>query len=190
MNADKPILARYDTVRHEIRDGDLLLFRRRGLIATMGRTPYCHAAMAAWWDDTLMVLETTAWHGARAVTLRRQVESYPGRIDVYEVNPRKVRPEFNREATVAVMRALCGMPYGWKNVARAALLHTPVLRLAVRPAIDDRLHSSVPFCSQAVAMADRLGGGVDPVPNLADRITEPGDLARSFFYRYRFSLER
>jgi hypothetical protein len=37
-------------------------------------------------------------------------------------------------------------------------------------------------------MADRLGGGVDPVENLPDRLTEPADLARSPFYRYRFTL--
>ena len=29
-------------------------------------------------------------------------------------------------------------------------------------------------------MADRAGG-VDPVPNLADRLTEPADLSRSTF---------
>jgi hypothetical protein len=37
-------------------------------------------------------------------------------------------------------------------------------------------------------MADRLGGGVDPVPHLADRLTEPADLARSPFYEYLFTL--
>jgi hypothetical protein len=37
-------------------------------------------------------------------------------------------------------------------------------------------------------MADRIGGGVDPVPHLADRLTEPADLARSPFFRYRFTL--
>jgi hypothetical protein len=37
-------------------------------------------------------------------------------------------------------------------------------------------------------MADRVGGGVDPVPDLANRETEPADLARSPFYRYRFTL--
>jgi hypothetical protein len=31
-------------------------------------------------------------------------------------------------------------------------------------------------------------GGVDPVPNLADRLTEPADLARSPFFEYRFTL--
>ena len=31
-------------------------------------------------------------------------------------------------------------------------------------------------------------GGVDPVPHLADRLTEPADLARSPFYKYRCTL--
>jgi hypothetical protein len=38
-----------------------------------------------------------------------------------------------------------------------------------------------------VAAADREGGA-DPVPNLADRLTEPADLARSTFYRYHSTL--
>ena len=36
-------------------------------------------------------------------------------------------------------------------------------------------------------MADREGG-IDPVPNLADRLTEPADLSRSAFFRYQFTL--
>lgn len=39
-------------------------------------------------------------------------------------------------------------------------------------------------------MADRVGGRVDPVPHLADRLTEPADLARSPFYQYLFTLVR
>jgi hypothetical protein len=54
---------------------------------------------------------------------------------------------------------------------------------------DDQLDGRAVFCSEAVSRADRLGGGVDPVPNLADHDTEPGDLARSDFYRYQFTLE-
>jgi hypothetical protein len=37
-------------------------------------------------------------------------------------------------------------------------------------------------------MTDRIGGGVDPVPHLSDRLTEPADLARSPFYEYAFTL--
>ena len=37
-------------------------------------------------------------------------------------------------------------------------------------------------------MADRIGGGVDPVPHLTDRLTEPADLARSPFYQFLLTL--
>jgi hypothetical protein len=63
------------------------------------------------------------------------------------------------------------------------------VRWFVRPETDDRAcDARPPFCSHACAMADRIGGGVDPVPHLADRLTEPADLARSPLYEYRFSL--
>jgi hypothetical protein len=69
------------------------------------------------------------------------------------------------------------------------MLHLPLVRLAVRANVDDgAIDRRPPFCSHACAMADRLGGGVDPVPHLADRLTEPADLARSPFYEYLFTL--
>lgn len=46
-----------------------------------------------------------------------------------------------------------------------------------------------PYCSEACSLADRLGGGVNPVELLSDRFTEPADLARSPFYRYMFTLD-
>ena len=66
----------------KIRDGDLLLFRRRHgavgkLISVAGRSPYCHAAMAAWWNGRLMCLETVQGHGGRAVLLSTLVATHP-----------------------------------------------------------------------------------------------------------------
>jgi hypothetical protein len=87
------------------------------------------------------------------------------------------------------MRRLAGCDYGYRNVAAAALLHLPLVRLFARPETDDTQPSRYPpFCSEAIAFAERTGGGVDVVPNLADRLTEPSDLARSLFYKYRFTL--
>jgi len=87
------------------------------------------------------------------------------------------------------MRKLCGWNYGYAGLIAASFLHLPIVRWFVRPDMDDNaVDRRPPFCSQACAMADRLGGGVDPVPHLADRLTEPADLARSPFYRYRFTL--
>ena len=172
-----------------IRDADLLLYRRHSLIALAGRGVHTHAAKAAWWNNDLYCCEVRELRGGRAVTLESQVRRYPGRIDVFRSNPNDRWPEYNREKAIRFMRRLAGCDYGYVGVLRAALLHLPVVRLAARRDFDDAQSlDRPPFCSQACVMADRLGGGVDPVPHLADRLTEPADLARSPFYRYVFTL--
>ena len=181
--------------RREIRDADLLLFRRRGLIAIAGRGEHSHAGKAAWWGDELMCLEVREWHGGRAVTLASQVKRYPGAIDVFAANPPSTThtegrwPDFDRAKSTEFMRRLAGCDYGYAAVLAAAALHLPLVRTLVRPDMEDASPDHrPPFCSQACAMADRIGGGVDPTPHLADRLTEPADLARSPFYKYRFTL--
>jgi hypothetical protein len=180
-------------VAHEIRNGDLLLFRGRGLVARLigvaGRSEYTHAARAVWWGDDLFCCEVRELRGGRAVTLASQVRKFPSAIDVFEVNPSNRWREYDRRGAVQFMRRLAGCDYGYLGVLRAALRHAPLWRFLVRPDSDDkRASDQPPFCSQAATMADRIGGGVDPVPHLADRLTEPADLARSPFYRYRFTL--
>jgi hypothetical protein len=180
----------YADARPLIADADLLLFRRRGMISIAGRGVHSHAAKAAWWGDDLFCLEIREWYGGRAVTLSSQVQRYPARIDVYEVNPDNRWPEYDAAAASRFMRRLAGCPYGYLGVLTAAALHLPLVRFLSRPNLDDRDSGKrPPFCSQACAMADRLGGGVDPVPHLADPLTEPADLARSPFYRYRFTIK-
>jgi hypothetical protein len=174
---------------NSIADGDLLLFRRCGLISIAGRGEHSHAGKAAWWDDDLFCLEVREWHGGRAVTLASQAKKFPGQIDVYRANANERWPEYDRTRATHFMRRLAGCDYGYGAVLAAAMLHLPVVRLAVRAEVeDDAIDHRPPFCSHACAMADRIGGGVDPVPHLADRLTEPADLARSPFYEYRFTL--
>ena len=182
-------------VQHSIRDGNLLLFRRRGLISIAGRGVHTHAAKAAWWPGhggqpgVLFCLEVRQWVGGRAVTLESQVEKFPGRIDVFEANPDDKWPYYDAAASTRYMKELCGRPYGYRAIVMAALLHLPVVRCFVNPEIDDlAVANRPPFCSQACCLADRVAGGVDPVPHLADRLTEPADLARSPFYRFAFTL--
>jgi len=187
--ADRQRIVRYQQVRGRIADGDLLLYRRRGLISIAGRGTHSHAAKAAWWDGDLFCLEIRELVGGRAVTLSSQVRRRPGRIDVYQTNPARRWSHYDAAGAVRFMRRLTGCDYGWMNLLAAGLLHLPWLRLCVRANTDDRaVDRRPPFCSQAVAMADRIGGGVDPVNHLADRLTEPADLARSPFYCYRFTL--
>jgi hypothetical protein len=180
---------RYAQVRREIRNADLLLFRRHDrisrLIATAGRSAYGHAAMAGWWKDRLMCVEM-AFSGGRAQRLSNLVDRWPGRIDVFRANATHQR--FSRERALRAMIGITGKRYGWLNLFRAAMLHVPLCRFLTLPDVNDEENSPwPPFCSQAVALADRQGG-VDPTPTLADRLTEPADLARSTFFRYQFTL--
>ncbi len=176
-------------VRDQLQDGDLLLFRRRGLISIAGRGVHSHAAKVAWWGSELFCLEVREWLGGRAVTLESQVRRNPGRIDLFRVNPSGRWPEYDRDASTDYFKRLTGCDYGYKAVLEASLLHLPIIRTFVTPDVEDRsVDRRPPFCSQACAMADRLAGGVDPTPQLADRLTEPADLARSPFYQYAFTF--
>jgi hypothetical protein len=173
----------------QIADGDLLLFRRRGLIAVAGRGLHSHAAKAVWWGDDLFCVEVREWHGGRAVTLASQVQKFPRRIDVFHSNPANRWPEYDRTRATTMIRRLAGCDYGYAAVLAAAMLHLPFIRMTIRANTEDHaIDHRPPFCSQACAMTDRAGGGVDPVPHLADRLTEPSDLARSPFYQYAFTL--
>jgi hypothetical protein len=108
---------------------------------------------------------------------------------VFEANAENRWPHYDRAGATHVMRRLCGCQYGYAALWGTATLHLPVLRWFVRPNLDDdSTDCRPPFCSEACSMADRLGGGVDPVEHLADSLTEPADLARSPFYQYRFTL--
>lgn len=190
---------------HQIRDCDLLLWRRQGLIAIAGRGVHTHAALALWWDERLFCVEVREWVGGRAVTLASQVRRFPGRIDVFRANsiglPEFTRRDgqalgydrgqyFDRRGAAQRMRAFCGCRYGYGHIVRASLYHLFGARLVVRPLVDDRdVDEGSPFCSEAVALAIREGGGVDCVARLADRLTEPANLAQSKFYEeYRCTL--
>ena len=180
-------LVAYQEVADDIPDGAILLKRARWrpsalLIARAGRTIYCHAAMVAWWGRSLMILETRAV-GGRAVTLESQVRRHSGLLDVYQVNAK----EFLSINAIDYMRERCGQSYGWFGLLRAALLHLPVVRWLVRPNLSDRPNGTVPYCSALVAAACHYGG-VDLVKRLADRLTEPGDLARSPLLTYCYTL--
>jgi hypothetical protein len=193
-----------DSARLQIRDADLLLWRHGAdffgrVIAACGRGDYSHAAMAAWNNGELHALEIRQFRGGREVLLGDQVREHPGRIDWYPIGRRwsgerwpKADPAtpdlcFDRQAAVRTMRSFVGCRYGWWNIVRVGLRHLWAVRLLAGVPSDVDYDRAPPFCSQAVAIATRAGG-VDPVPHLADRLTEPGDLARSLFYEYGGTL--
>ena len=184
----------YASVRADIHDGDVLLFRGSGLVSTLiriaGRGHYSHAGMCVWARGVLLCCEVREFHGGRAVTLSSQVRLFPGSIDVYRPvvgDCQSVSFDPHRAADAMLRKA--GTRYGYRAVWQAGLLHLPVIRLWQTPDTDDEATSGTPeFCSEAVASALR-GEGLDPTPNLSDRLTEPNDLGRSAALRYLWTLD-
>jgi len=188
-----------------IETGDILLFRRGGglfdrLLSVAGRSPYVHVGMAVWLNNdarpvpsitgsaTLCLVDVLQWHGGRVVTLESEVARYPGQYDLFSISRRFDR-DFDRLAASRRMMKYSASRYGWWNVFRVSLRHMAFVRLLFPPLVDDKANGTFPpFCSQAVAHSCRKYGGIDPVPNLADRVTEPGDIARSLLFEYQFTL--
>lgn len=187
MTAIAPNYARYRDVRDQIQDADLLLFRRRGLsgaaIGAAGRSIYSHAGIAARWDQSLMLIEMRERFGGRAVRLSTVVAANPGAIDVYEA---MVSP-WHRAAIVAGMRRYTGTRYGWATILWHTWRLLPVVRWLVAPPMDDGGPDSPAVCSTLISRACRRAG-YDPIPNLSDRATTPGDLGRSSLFEYRWTL--
>ena len=192
MQDDKMPL-RYEDARHRIGNGDLLLFRAHSLsskiIQAVGRSAYSHAAMAVWCRqfDILFCCEVREFCGARAVTLSSQVDRFSGQIDVFGV----VNESFNRDGAAGEMLRKTGAAYGYTAICCSALIHAPFLRFFFRPNFRDSNGGWLPeYCSAAVANAARIGGKVDPVHNLNDVWSEPGDLGRSLLWNYSFTLTK
>lgn len=195
MLESQRIYRRYSEVRRLILSADLLLYRSRWrwlhplksivhvLIRLQGRSECIHASAAIWARKRLMVGETNGGVGARVVSLSSQVAACPGLIDLYRANPNDL-PGYDREVSADVMFCAAGRPYGWNSIFRTALTY-----IGFRADTDDSGHDRQrePYCSASKSRADRIAGH-DPVLNLADSETTPGDLARSDFYRYFCTL--
>ncbi len=186
----------YRTVRRDILSGDLLLWRPSGLfgklICAASGSRHSHAGIAAWIKlpsgvRRLVSLETVEGRGGVVQPLSELVKKWPGLIDVYRANAGNRWLEFERAAVVtAFWDNVIGSEYGKWAAVKAALRKMLVLRMFLKPDYQDgKISGSPPFCSGAVSRWTREGGGVDPVPGLADDSTWPGHLENSSFYELK-----
>ena len=208
------ILVPYHEAEQYIKEGDVLLFRGRGLsswlIKRYGSGVHSHAAMAHWDNDNLECIEFREFKGGRAVSLKSQVETHPDNIDIFrparqihsmnfsgwpenmEAYDREEQIDIFNEDTAKevtdVMSQLTGLPYGWKNIWKLAKHYLPFARLAKQNIKDDD-PMNVFVCSTAVAYAFRKAY-IDPVPYLADSAVMPADLARSALFKYQFTISK
>lgn len=182
---------RFAAAIKDLRGGDLLLYWAgwRPWRCLSRRTIYSHAAMLAQgreWPNQWQVLEMRT-RGGSVSLLATQVDRWPGRIDVFQANPGRRWATFNRNLAVSVMRGFTQTHYSRFNLFCAACCRLPIVwRLEKADTMNLWPWWPLPS-SHAIAAACRAGG-VDPVALLGDRLTEPGDLAWSSFFKYRFTL--
>ena len=164
----------YAGIRRGIRDGDILLFRGKSwlsrMICRITRSPYSHAAIVAWWDERLMVLEAVG-KGVVVSRMSVVVNQYSGKIDLWTTDRDLARAEVIRAA-----QRLFGKRYSpyklIRNLARLVL---------GRPRHDEADPEAPPedfVCSEFVSRVWRAGG-IDLVQDSPDVYTKPSDIAKS-----------
>lgn len=182
MNASRrvrytaPVRMSYESVRQQIQDGDVLLYRGRSLpsriIQWVTGSPYSHAGIAAWWNQRLMVLEAIG-RGVLVTPLSANVRHYRGNVEWFTAAT-AIPPE-ERSRLVAYAQRELGKEYAtW----RAILLGLQFLFGRMQEKRDALRRERKLFCSLFVAAAYNAIGR-DLKEGVSDRFTSPGDIALS-----------
>lgn len=116
----------YAEVRPLIRSGDLAVFNREGLISMVGRGGASHVGTLVWRhadQDSLSIAESREGIGGRVVSLKHQVELYPGMIDIY--TPDDDCPDELRKRAATIAYNWGGYGYAYPVIGEMALVHLP-----------------------------------------------------------------
>jgi len=167
----------YSTIRNDIQDGDILLFRGKSwlsrLICWITRSPYSHSAILGWWNGHLMVLEAVST-GVVASRMSLVVNKYSGNIELWTTDE-----ELARFEVIQTAQLLLGKHHSVFKVLRH--LKQRLVRRG-RPSPSDRAApEAVPedfVCSEFVTRVWRAGG-VDLAKHSPDMPTSPGAIAKS-----------
>jgi hypothetical protein len=209
---DNRIFLPYRKARDILKEGDVLMFRGRGIasffIKGAGSGHYSHVAIASanifngriFWE----CVEFREWKGGRTVGLERYVGDNPGIIDVYR--PSRIYSglkfidgsvveysmRFNPRAVTDDMRQLTGLPYGWLRIWRFIKYNISALRLlhSLDSITNDDTPTTLvyPVCSTALAYAFSRNG-YDLMRNRSDDYMQPSDISRSLFLNYIFTFK-
>lgn len=174
-----------------ILDGDGAYYRggvspiSRGIMVG-GRGDYSHVGTFLWVDGELYIHECREFYGCRLVLAEREVRLCPARIDHHATNGTPAQRVLVRTRALSKL----GKSYDWAGVWKASRYHVPLLRWTVTVDEDDAAltdFNDPEHCSYC--RADLwAAAGRDLVPHLANRITEPNDLARSGLEDYTCTL--
>jgi hypothetical protein len=173
---EKGIKIRYDVVRPQIKNGDVLMFkgkcRSSFLIKWLTKSPYSHAGIAVWWNERLMIMEAVM-KGVRVAPLSRCIHQHKGNVEWFRLQ--KEIAEEDRLRMVIFAQEELGKSYArWK----AVLFGLKVLFRRDLSKKDELRMENKLFCSHYVAQIYN-SIGLDLKKNREDRFMSPGDIASS-----------
>jgi hypothetical protein len=161
---------RYEDIRSQIKNGDVLMFKGRYLHSSIIRwlmgSPYSHAGIAVWWNRRLMVMEAVG-RGVGILPLSRKIGSYRGDVEWFCSKKEIPMILFAQEELGKSYARWREILFGWKILFRRDLSEKDELRR------ENKL-----YCSQYVAQIYN-SIGLDLKKNREDRFMSPGDIARS-----------
>lgn len=166
----------YAQARDAINDGDVLLFQGTGrfsrLIRWATRSRYSHSGLAIWWNDRLMVLESTTPE-VRVMPLSILIGHYP-RVDLYQAANLL---SFSRVQLFEAATEALGKRYAVWTIVRFARR----ILFKIRGGGDPRKPPDKFVCSQLVSFAYREAG-LDLDKDNPDEFTSPEGLAKALTY--------
>lgn len=167
---------RYEDIRSQIKNGDVLMFKGRYLHSSIIRwlmgSPYSHAGIAVWWNRRLMVMEAVE-RGVRILPLSRKIGSYRGGVEWF--CSKKEIPERDRLRMILFAQEELGKSYArWREI----LFGGKILFRRDLSEKDELRRENKLYCSQYVAQIYNTIG-LDLKKNREDRFMSPGDIARS-----------
>jgi hypothetical protein len=180
-------MIKYAQARDQIKNGDVLMYKGRGLVSSVIRwvihSPYSHAALAAWWNQRLMVMEAKG-QGVVVNSTSRNIRHYRGDVEWFSC--KKEISEDDRLRMVKFAQEELGKSYGrWKAILLGIkILFEHDLEKRDRLKREKRL-----FCSEYVAQIYN-SIGLDLKKGRSDRFTKPDDIANSPLLEKRGQLKK
>ena len=173
---DTPSL-RYDDVRSQLRDGDVLLFNGKPLLARIVRAvtlgDYSHCGIVASWGGRKMLMHCDYKGGVHSVPVSAALRTFPGEFEWFAVRPEH-RARLRVPALVEEGLLHLGQPYAvLRSLHAGAHVH-----FGARAPEPDALH-----CSGYVARCFRVAGLALATED--DSLLSPTDIARSPILEHR-----
>jgi len=185
-----PSKATVADVAEQMRDGDLIFFKGKGLvskvISAFGGCPVTHVGMILKIDinprwKSAVLMEMREFHGGRMLSLANEVDNRCGEMYWVPLDPDE-RFSLDRKAIVNKMMEYTGKDYSYWQVLKAGISHLPFVRFFYRPSLADVIERDMPLYCSACVGASIQHGGQDTVHFLANAWTEPCNLYRSLIH--------